>query len=74
MYRILSQIVKTVAGGLLSSGAKSSSSSKKSSDKKSNDLVSEIFNQFSGAVGSKGKGGGGKGQGGGGKGSGCQQK
>ena len=81
MHAILGQIIKTVAGALLSSDAKSSSSGKKSSDKKSNDLVSEIISQFSGVVesksqggGSRGQCGGGKGQGGGGKGSGCQSK
>ena len=73
MSGILSQIVKAVAGTLLNCGAKSSSSSKKSSDNKSNDLISEVFNQFTGTGIDKSQGGRGKGQGGGGKGSGCQK-
>ena len=73
MIGIVGQIVKTVAGMLLSNSAKSSSSSKKSSDNKSNDLISEVFNQFTGTGIDKSQGGRGKGQGGGGKGSGCQK-
>ena len=68
MYKILGQIVKTIVGEIMSSGAKSSPSGKES-----NSSATEILNRVIGADGSKGRGGGkgggmGRGTGGGGMG------
>ena len=68
MSGILGQIVKAIAGQLLSNSGKSFSS-----DKESNDSVAEILNRVTGEAGGKGQGGRGKGQGRGSKGSGCRQ-